>query len=74
MGLDKHSTMWYNINMNDNISVPQIGDKALFRTLVLQPGTFTLAAIRERMHPTLEGIDDIELIRKMIEIRNKEIS
>ena len=44
-------------------------DETLFRTLVLQ-GTLTLTAIREEMFPALEGIDDVPLIQKMIEIRN----
>jgi len=45
-------------------------DEMLFRQLVLQ-GTLTLKAIREEMYPALEGIDDIPLLQKMLEIRGE---
>ena len=46
-------------------------DEALFRQLVLQSSTLTLAAIRERMSPILKNMDDIPLIQKMLGIRRE---
>ena len=65
-GLDKPIIMWYNINMND---IPQLkpDDEVLFRKFVLED-CLTLTAIRREMSLTLEGIDDIPLIRKMLHI------
>lgn len=41
-------------------------DETLFRKLVLEG--LTLAAIRQKMSPALEEVDDIPLIRKMMQV------
>jgi hypothetical protein len=56
-----------------DLSMLQTNNVELFRHLVLQPGTLTLTAIRAEMSPVLEGIDDIVLIREMIEIRRRDL-
>jgi len=50
-------------------NIPQLkpDDEALFSRLVLED-CLTLTAIRREMSLTLEGIDDIPLIRKMLHI------
>lgn len=69
ISLDKPAHLWYNFNM-DNIPQLQNAVEDLFKKLVLEG--LTLTAIRQEMFPSLEGIDDIPLIQKMIKIREKE--
>ena len=65
-GLDKHIIIWYNGNMN-NIPELKPDDEVLFKKLVLEDG-LTLTALRRKMSLALEGIDDIPLIKKMLQV------
>jgi len=62
--------MWYNGNMN-NIPELKPDDEALFRKFVLED-CLTLTAIRREMPLALEGIDDIPLIKKLLQILEGE--
>jgi hypothetical protein len=53
----------------DNIPQFNDDDEMLFEKLVRR--NLTLTAIRERMSPTLDDIEDILLIRKMMAINAK---